>query len=299
MSFGEIIGKYREKMASSMCMKKINIPQILEETKKIYVEKKNINFIFNIPNDVTVSTFKQNEDIPTDGVVLCENIDNKCSYQNVDYIGNWTSSVLVISVLKKLGISEYTDLLGNKVMLTSTTSGQIKIVRSMKAGKCSCVHAGVRLGNVKTITGEVHINISGKSPYIRLGRDITTKGLDVECGTKGRVIIGNDVMMARSIQIWQSDGHLIFSRGSGERVNQSKNVYVGDHVWLGREVMLLGGANIPSGCVLGARSITSHYFEEENCIIAGNPGKVIRKDIEWVREESNKDYQNISDCKRK
>ena len=281
-------------------MKKVSIPKILETTKRLYVEdRKHANFIFNMPSDITIKILKENADIPTDGLVLCENIDNKLQYRNVDYIGNWTGAVIMTSVLKKLGISEYTDLYGNKIMLTSTTSEQIKIIRSVKKGKVSCMRAGVRLGNVKAITGEVRISISGKSPYVRMGKDITVKGLDIGCGTKGKVILGNDIMMARSIQIWQSDGHLIFSQEDGKRINFSRDVYIGNHVWVGREVMLLGGARIPDGCVVGARSITSHQFEEKKCIIAGSPAKVLRKNVEWVREESDNDYQNISECNNK
>lgn len=42
--------------------------------------------------------------------------------------------------------------------------------------------------------------------------------------------------------------------------------------------------------------MTSHHFEEKNCIIAGNPGKVIRRNIIWSRDEVDMDFERFDQC---
>ena len=70
-------------------------------------------------------------------------------------------------------------------------------------------------------------------------------------------------------------------------------------LWLGRECFLLGGAYIPDNCIIGAQSITSSKFTEKNCIIAGNPAKIIRHKIIWARDSARLDYKNYDECKDK
>jgi carbonic anhydrase/acetyltransferase-like protein (isoleucine patch superfamily) len=57
-------------------------------------------------------------------------------------------------------------------------------------------------------------------------------------------------------------------------------------VWLGDEVMMLGGGIIENGCVIGARSLLPPNFRSEPYgIYAGTPAKLIRfRFSEKVRE---------------
>ena len=49
--------------------------------------------------------------------------------------------------------------------------------------------------------------------------------------------------------------------------------------------MVLKGAVIPNGSVIGAMSMVNKKFDEENILIAGAPAEKIRSDIEWHRED--------------
>lgn len=63
--------------------------------------------------------------------------------------------------------------------------------------------------------------------------------------------------------------------------NEPQDVIIGDDVWIAQRVTLIKGAQIPSNCVVGACSLVNKKFEEEGCIIAGNPAKVIKRNIRW------------------
>ncbi|MCX8084449.1 MAG: acyltransferase [Calditerrivibrio sp.] len=54
-------------------------------------------------------------------------------------------------------------------------------------------------------------------------------------------------------------------------------VVIGDDVWIGANVVILPGVKIGNRCIIGAGSIVTRSFEEDDLIIAGNPAKIIRK----------------------
>ena len=40
---------------------------------------------------------------------------------------------------------------------------------------------------------------------------------------------------------------------------------------------------IPDNCIVGISSVVTKKFETKNCVIAGNPAKVVKEDIKWNR----------------
>ena len=55
------------------------------------------------------------------------------------------------------------------------------------------------------------------------------------------------------------------------------------HVWIGSEAMILSGSDIGSSSIVGARSIIDANYPN-NCIVAGSPARIIKKDITWARQ---------------
>jgi acetyltransferase-like isoleucine patch superfamily enzyme/lysophospholipase L1-like esterase len=115
----------------------------------------------------------------------------------------------------------------------------------------------------------------------------------------GTIKIGRNCMFSNHIELYQTDTHPIFDLESGNRININKNIFIGNHVWVGTRTSLFGGANIPNGSILGANTVTSSKFSEEKTIIAGNPAKVIRKNINWEFDELRlQPINNILDTKK-
>jgi len=106
------------------------------------------------------------------------------------------------------------------------------------------------------------------------------------------IYIGDECMLAREIMIRNNDGHVILDRKTGELLNAPEDIVIGNNVWIGMRVMILKGAVIPNGSVVGAMSMVNKKFDEENILIAGVPAKKLRSDIEWRREDFAKYMKN-------
>ena len=69
------------------------------------------------------------------------------------------------------------------------------------------------------------------------------------------IIIGSNSLISHSLWCRTADPHLIYDKTSNLRINSSKSIYLGDHIWVGQEVGFLKGCFIASGAVIGAKKI--------------------------------------------
>lgn len=91
------------------------------------------------------------------------------------------------------------------------------------------------------------------------------------------VEIGNDVMMGPEVMIFtrnhnmSKNGVPMYQQGY-EEIN---TVVVGDDVWIGARVIILGGVKIGKGAVIGAGSVVTKNVPEY-AVVGGNPAKVLK-----------------------
>ena len=95
------------------------------------------------------------------------------------------------------------------------------------------------------------------------------------------VMIGKDCMFSYNIMIRGEDGHMLLDE-AGAILNRSRDVYIGDHVWIGMGTIILPGTFVGSGSVAGAGSVINKQFKER-VVVAGVPAKVIRENTTWDR----------------
>lgn len=127
------------------------------------------------------------------------------------------------------------------------------------------------------------IFILGVDASLTIGRNTTIRDTTIGLDYKSKVQIGNECMIAETA-IRGTDFHTIIDIEKGSIVNIPKGVLsIGDRVWIAENCRILKNACIPEGCIVGASSVVCRKFTEPNCIIAGNPAKVIKTGFTWNR----------------
>lgn len=133
---------------------------------------------------------------------------------------------------------------------------------------------------------------------VDIGAGCTSNGVDIRLMEDGsRLEMGRDCMLSEGVKIWVSDTHAL-TDGEGRLVNEGRLVSLGDHVWLGHGTSVLKNSRIPAGTVVGAGAVfVGSRLKEENCVVAGNPATVVKRDVVWHRERPKQwmakmDYAN-------
>lgn len=100
----------------------------------------------------------------------------------------------------------------------------------------------------------------------------------MEKGSK--IHIGKNCIFARNIYVYCSDTHSVIDL-DGNLLNQGRFVDIGDHVWVGRDAHIGKNISIAKNIVIGWNSVVTKSFDKNNCIIAGNPAKIVKENINW------------------
>jgi acetyltransferase-like isoleucine patch superfamily enzyme len=125
--------------------------------------------------------------------------------------------------------------------------------------------------------------VGGDGASLRIGPRTTFNQVGMTSHEGSAITFGSDCMLSTDIHMDAGDMHPIYDRATGERLNPPRDIEVGDHVWLGTRVLLLKGAKIGSGTIVGAGSMVAGTLPE-NVLAAGSPAKVVRENVVWSRE---------------
>ncbi|WP_156429130.1 acyltransferase [Paracoccus aminovorans] len=133
--------------------------------------------------------------------------------------------------------------------------------------------------------GDIAINGSNNMIYIGAFTTIGSITLN-QSGDGGSFIVGDHCMISNRIQVGNTDGHAIFDKTTGERINPDRDVYIGDRVWIARDASIGKGARINDGAVVGQKSHVIGTLDAE-CVYAGIPARKLREGIVWSRSAEN------------
>jgi len=159
------------------------------------------------------------------------------------------------------------------------------------------------------------LSVRGDGNRIRIGKLVQLKGLRIRVGTHvpadatrltiaegfsaewntqfllpnsgNNLTIGENCMFSNSITIRCGESpHLLFDLQTGQYLDSGSRTVIGDHVWIGEGAYLTKRTIIGRESIIGANSVVTGQFDEEHVIIAGNPAKVVRKGVRWIRNPS-------------
>lgn len=89
---------------------------------------------------------------------------------------------------------------------------------------------------------------------------------------EAKIVIGKDAQIANNVGIITTNHDL-----NDFSVHQEgKPIYIGDECWIGYNAVILPGVVLGPHTAVGAGSVVTKSFPEGNCVIAGNPAKIIR-----------------------
>ena len=120
--------------------------------------------------------------------------------------------------------------------------------------------------------------------WINIGSRVKIVGTKMSAAEPGsKVLFGDDSMCSDGSDIRNTDSHSLINLETGKRFNPGQDVVIGDHVWLGEGVVVLKGVHIGDGTMVAIRSVVTRSIPT-NCLVAGNPAKIIRQNTSWKWE---------------
>lgn len=107
-----------------------------------------------------------------------------------------------------------------------------------------------------------NVGISGATIYARKG-----------------ITIGDNTMIGGNAKILDNDFHPIEAEArirDDKDMIRAKEIVIGKNCFIGCNSIILKGTVLGDNCVVGAGAVVSGKYED-NCVIAGNPAKVVKK----------------------
>lgn len=89
----------------------------------------------------------------------------------------------------------------------------------------------------------------------------------------GKIIVGRNCHIAPNVGIITTNHDV----KDPSKHTKGKDVVLGDNCWIGMNAVILPGVVLGPNTVVGAGAVVTHSFPEGNCVIVGNPAKMIKE----------------------
>lgn len=94
------------------------------------------------------------------------------------------------------------------------------------------------------------------------------------------ITFGRENLVSWDVLVMDTDAHPIYDQ-QNRRMNKDRPIRIGDHVWIGCRSVILKGAEVANGCIVGAGSLVNGKFNRSSSVIAGNPARIVKENVSW------------------
>lgn len=232
----------------------------LNEAGKILSDKSRISYKTYIADDAQIVSDDTSSSIIADdavigkGCVIIANDNLHIEKRSIirdesSIIASNNSSVIFGAIIK----------IDEGILITVKNNSHIKLSDKVEVGRY----------------GEIGAADFGK---INIGLETTFNDFLYMCSEKSLINIGKDGMFSYYIKI-NVGSHKLINKNDGMDITNRIPIIIGNHVWCGMGETILLDTQIGDGSVIGVSSLINKKIPS-SCTCAGNPAKVLRRDIE-------------------
>ncbi len=146
------------------------------------------------------------------------------------------------------------------------------------------IEPGVRFHHGAQIWMEDHngtLIIGEKTTFEEVHLAVTEPG--------SNLTIGKECMFAYDIDVRTGDSHSILDAETGKRINDAQDVSIGDRVWVAAHSLIMKGVTVRENSVVAGGAVVTRPFDQPGVILGGNPAKIIKENITWLRQRIYED----------
>lgn len=136
-----------------------------------------------------------------------------------------------------------------------------------------CSFRSDKTSNLIGINRKCILSTHSKNALLKLGSNCGLSGTVIGC--KERIVLGNDVLCGANTLITDFDWHGVMPDKRRSYSGDSKEIIIGNNVFIGYGSVVLKGVSIGDNTVIGANSVVTRNIPA-NVIAGGNPCKVIK-----------------------
>lgn len=141
----------------------------------------------------------------------------------------------------------------------------------------NCIIKSSFLSNLIGLYSRTIIVTRIEGARILIGDNVGISGATIYA--RKEIIIGDNTNIGGNVKILDNDFHPL--EVNARLMNDSSQIgtspiHIGKNCFIGCNALVLKGTYLGDNCIVGAGAVVSGHFED-NCIIAGNPAKIIRR----------------------
>lgn len=165
---------------------------------------------------------------------------------------------------------------GNKLLLKGVPIIFNKKGASISIGE-NCIIKSSFLSNLVGLYSRTIIVTRIPGACIKIGNNVGISGATLYA--RSGITVGDNTNIGGNVKILDNDFHPIEAEArladDKEKIGTAP-VHIGKNCFVGCNAIILKGSVIGDNCVVGAGAVVSGKFGD-NCVIAGNPAKIIKK----------------------